>query len=162
MGKKNEKTNVMRLLDGARIEYIPHEYDPSVTDGVTIASTLGEDEEKVFKTLVTEAPGGLHFVFVIPVGSTLDLKAAAKAAGVKSISMIKQKELLPLTGYVHGGCSPVGMKKQFPTFVHETAQEHDHIFVSAGKVGLQVELTPADLQAVVGFKYADVVKADAE
>jgi Cys-tRNA(Pro)/Cys-tRNA(Cys) deacylase len=101
-------------------------------------------------------------VFVVPVKAELDLKKAAQAAGEKAIAMIKQKDLLPLTGYVHGGCSPVGMKKQFPTFVHETAQEHDHIFVSAGKVGFQVELTPADLQSVVGYKYADVVKADAE
>jgi Cys-tRNA(Pro)/Cys-tRNA(Cys) deacylase len=142
MGKKNEKTNVMRLLDGARIEYVPHEYDPAVTDGVTIASQLGEDEEKVFKTLVTEAPGGLHFVFVIPVGSTLDLKAAAKTAGVKSISMIKQKELLPLTGYVHGGCSPVGMKKPFPTFIDNSAEDKDTICVSAGRLGHQIELSP--------------------
>ena len=157
MGKKNEKTNVMRLLDAARIEYVPHEYDPSVTDGVTIASTLGEDEEKVFKTPVTEAPGGLHFVFVIPVGSTLDLKAAAKAAGVKSISMIKQKELLPLTGYVHGGCSPVGMKKPFPTFIDRSAEEKETICVSAGRLGHQIELPPRALSEYTGARFAALI-----
>ena len=154
MAKKNEKTNVMRLLDAAKIEYIPHEYDPSVTDGVTIASLLGEDEAKVFKTLVTEAPGGAHFVFVIPVAETLDLKAAARAAGVKSISMIKQKELLPLTGYVHGGCSPVGMKKPYPTFFDSSAKALDAFCVSAGKVGHQVELSPASLAEYIGATFA--------
>ena len=156
MAKKTEKTNVMRLLDAAKIEYIPHEYDPSVTDGVTIANILGESEEKVFKTLVTEAPGGLHFVFVIPVGSTLDLKAAAKAAGVKSVSMIRQKELLPLTGYIHGGCSPVGMKKPFPTFFDVSAEGLGTFCVSAGKVGYQIETSPSALAARVGAKFAEL------
>ncbi|MBQ7671267.1 MAG: Cys-tRNA(Pro) deacylase [Clostridia bacterium] len=152
--EKTEKTNVMRLLDAAKIDYIPHEYDPSVTDGVTIAKILGENEEKVFKTLVTEAPGGLHFVFVIPVAETLDLKAAARAAGVKSISMIKQKELLPLTGYIHGGCSPVGMKKPFPTFFDVSAEGREAFCVSAGKVGCQIETSPLALAAFVGAKFA--------
>ena len=154
--EKTEKTNVMRLLDAAKIEYIPHEYDQTVTDGVTIAKILGENEEKVFKTLVTEAPGGLHFVFVIPVGATLDLKAAAKAAGVKSVSMIKQKELLPLTGYIHGGCSPVGMKKPFPTFFDASAKGLGTFCVSAGKVGCQIETSPSALAGYVGAKFAEL------
>ena len=161
--KKDDKTNVMRVLDSKKIEYKSHSYEPDATmTGEEIAAILGEDADKVFKTLVTQAKSGAYYVFVVPVRAELDLKKAAQAAGEKAIAMIKQKDLLPLTGYVHGGCSPVGMKKQFPTFVHETAQALDHIFVSAGKVGFQVELTPADLQSVVGFKYADVVKTDAE
>ena len=160
--KKEDKTNVCRVLDGKKIPYETHAYEPDATmTGEQIAGILGEDTSKVFKTLVTQAKSGAYYVFVVPVKAELDIKKAAQAAGEKAIAMIKQKDLLPLTGYVHGGCSPVGMKKQFPTFVHETANEYDHIFVSAGKVGFQVEVVPADLQSVVGFKYADVVKADA-
>ena len=157
--KNNDKTNVMRVLDSKKIDYKSHSYTPDATmTGEEIAAILGEDADKVFKTLVTQAKSGAYYVFVVPVREELDLKKAAEAAGEKAISMIKQKDLLPLTGYVHGGCSPVGMKKQFPTFVHETPQGYEHIFVSAGKVGFQVELTPSDLQSVVAFKYADVVK----
>ncbi len=156
MAKRIEKTNVMRELDCARVEYVPHEYDSAVTEGTAVASLLGEGEGRVFKTLVTEAPGGAHFVFVIPVAKTLDLKAAARAAGVKSVSMIKQKELLPLTGYIHGGCSPVGMKKAFPTFIDSSAEGLDRFFVSAGKVGRQIEVSPADLSALIGAKFADL------
>ena len=154
MGKKVEKTNVMRVLDSAHVEYTAHEYDNTVTEGTSVAALLGQDEARVFKTLVTEAPGGLHFVFVIPVAKTLDLKAAARAAGVKSVSMIKQKELLPLTGYIHGGCSPVGMKKPFPTFIDSSAEALDKFCVSAGRVGRQVELSPSDLAGLVGAKFA--------
>ena len=156
MGKKIEKTNVMRALDTARIEYTAHEYDNTVTEGTTVAALLGQDEAKVFKTLVTEAPGGLHFVFVIPVAETLDLKAAARAAGVKSVSMIKQKELLPLTGYIHGGCSPVGMKKPFPTFIDSSAKTLDAFCVSAGRVGRQVELSPMSLAELISADFADL------
>ena len=156
MGKKIEKTNVMRALDTARIDYTAHEYDNTVTEGTTVAALLGQDEAKVFKTLVTEAPGGLHFVFVIPVAKTLDLKAAARAAGVKSVSMIKQKELLPLTGYIHGGCSPVGMKKPFPTFIDSSAEGLDSFCVSAGKVGRQVELSPTSLAELISADFADL------
>ena len=117
---------------------------------------LGQDERRVFKTLVTEAPGGLHYVFVIPVAETLDLKAAARAAGVKSVSMIKQKELLPLTGYVHGGCSPVGMKKPYPTYIDRSAEGLDTFCVSAGKVGYQIELAPASLAELIGASFADL------
>lgn len=157
--KNAEKTNVMRVLDGKKISYESHAYEPDATmSGEEIAALLGEDASKVFKTLVTQGKTGQYYVFVVPVQGELDLKKAAKVAGEKSIEMIKQKELLPLTGYVHGGCSPVGMKKAFPTYVHESAQELDQIFVSAGKVGFQVELAPADLVKVVGrCQYADLV-----
>ena len=159
--KNNDKTNVMRVLDSKKIEYKSHSYEPDATmTGEEIAALLGEDADKVFKTLVTQAKSGAYYVFVIPVKAELDLKKAAKAAGEKAIAMIKQKDLLPLTGYVHGGCSPVGMKKQFPTFVHETARDLDRIFVSAGKVGFQVELSPKDLESVVRLTYADIVEGD--
>ena len=156
--KKEEKTNVMRVLDGKKIPYESHTYKPDATmTGEEIAAILGEDSEKVFKTLVTQGKSGAYYVFVVPVKEELDLKKAAKACGEKSVNMIKQKELLPLTGYVHGGCSPIGMKKQFPTFIHETAAGFDKVFVSAGKVGYQIELAPADLLSVSGCKIADIV-----
>ncbi len=156
--KKDEKTNVMRVLDGKKIPYTGHSYEPDATmSGEEIAAILGEAPEKVFKTLVTQGKSSAYYVFVVPVREELDLKKAAKAAGEKAIAMIKQKELLPLTGYVHGGCSPIGMKKPFPTFIHETATGLDKIFVSAGRVGFQIELAPADLIAVGGCKSADLV-----
>ena len=156
--KKEEKTNVMRVLDGKKISYESHSYEPDATmSGEEIAGILGEDPEKVFKTLVTQGKSGAYYVFVVPVRAELDLKKAAKASGEKSVSMIKQKELLPLTGYVHGGCSPKGMKKQFPTFIHVTAAGFDKVFVSAGKVGFQIELAPSDLIGTVGCKVADIV-----
>ena len=139
--KKEEKTNVMRILDGKKLPYESHSYEPDATmTGEEIAGILGENPEKVFKTLVTQGKSGSYYVFVVPVKEELDLKKAAKVSGEKAIGMIKQKELLPLTGYVHGGCSPIGMKKQFPTFIHETAKTFDKIFVSAGKVGFQIEI----------------------
>ena len=156
--KKEEKTNVMRVLDGKKIPYESHTYKPDATmTGEEIAAILGEDSEKVFKTLVTRGKSGAYYVFVVPVKEELDLKKAAKACGEKSVNMIKQKELLPLTGYVHGGCSPIGMKKQFPTFIHETAVGFDKLFVSAGKVGYQIELAPGDLITVAGCRLADIV-----
>lgn len=151
-----EKTNVMRLLDAAGIFYTPHQYSDIVTDGVTVAALVGKSTDETFKTLVTVSNTGEHFVFVIPVRATLNLKKAAKAACVKSIEMIKQKELLPLTGYVHGGCSPIGMKKQFTTFIDETAILFDTITLSAGKVGFQIELLPDKLLQYVGATYADL------
>ena len=156
--KKEEKTNVCRVLDSKKIAYNLHTYeaDPTLT-GEQIAGILGEPAEKVFKTLVTVGKTGQHYVFVVPVTEELNLKKAAKAAGEKSIEMIKQKELLPLTGYVHGGCSPIGMKKSFPTFIHETALQFDKMFVSAGKVGYQIEVAPNDLFTVVGCKSADII-----
>lgn len=156
--KAKDKTNVMRVLDSKKIEYIAHAYeaDPTLT-GAQIAGILGEDTSKVFKTLVTQGKTNTYYVFVVPVESELDLKKAAKAAGEKSIAMIKQKDLLPLTGYVHGGCSPIGMKKQFKTFVHETAPTFEKIYVSAGKVGMQIELNPDDLMKVVNCISADII-----
>ncbi len=156
--KKEEKTNVMRVLDGKKTAYNSHSYEPDPTmSGVEIAGILGEDPAKVFKTLVTQGKSGAYYVFVVPVGEELDLKKAAKAAGEKSIAMIKQKELLPLTGYVHGGCSPIGMKKQFPTYIHESVTGLDRVFVSAGRVGFQIELAPSDLIAVAGCVTADII-----
>ncbi len=156
--KNKEKTNVMRVLDAKKITYESHSYeaDPSLS-GEQIAGILGESTECVFKTLVTRGKSGAYYVFVVPVESELDLKKAAQAAKEKSIAMIKQKELLPLTGYVHGGCSPIGMKKKFPTFIHETAKELNKIYVSAGKVGFQIELSPSDLIDVAECEPVDII-----
>ncbi len=154
---KEEKTNVMRVLDKKKISYRSHSYEPDATmSGEEIAELLGEDADKVFKTLVTQGKSGAYYVFVIPVKEELNLKKSAKVSGEKAVSMIKQKELLPLTGYVHGGCSPIGMKKQFTTFIHETAENYDTICVSAGKVGYQIELAPSDLKRAVACSMADV------
>ena len=156
--KSKDKTNVMRVLDSLKIEYKSHTYEPDPTKtGVEIAEILGEESDLVFKTLVTRGRSGGYYVFVIPVAEELDLKKAAAAAGEKSVAMIKQKELLPLTGYVHGGCSPIGMKKVFPTFVHRTAEEYDRMFLSAGKVGYQIELNPKDLAKAVKISFAELV-----
>lgn len=160
--KNNDKTNVMRVLDGKKIPYESHTYEPDPTlSGAQIAEILGENPDHVFKTLVTQGKSGGYYVFVVPVQAELALKKAAKAAGEKAVNMIKQKELLPLTGYVHGGCSPIGMKKQFPTFIHETAKQYDKIFVSAGKVGCQIELSPQDLITVVRCDFADIATEEA-
>ena len=157
MAKKDEKTNVMRVLEQKNIPYTPHAYDPEAgLDGVSVAQQLGQDLSAVFKTLVARGASGGLYVFDIPVEANLDLKKAAKAVGEKSIAMIHQKELLPLTGYVHGGCSPVGMKKQYPTVFDETAELFDTICVSAGKIGFQVEVNPADLIGLVGAETADL------
>lgn len=153
-----EKTNVMRVLDKMDVEYTPHEVEGSPTDGQKVAELLGADPCSVFKTLVTEANDRNHYVFVIPVCATLDLKKAARAASVKSVSMLKQKDLLPLTGYVHGGCSPIGMKKPFFTVLDETAQLSEKIFFSAGKIGFQVELSPFVLTEKFGAVFADVAQ----
>lgn len=157
--EKEEKTNVIRLLEGAGIPCTHHTLDlpkGQVPDGVTAARMVGRPPEQVFKTLVAEGPKGEHFVYVIPVAETLDLKKAARAAGVKSIAMLPQKKLLPLTGYVHGGCSPVGMSKSFPTFFAEEVILVDTLVCSAGKVGHQVEVRPDDLIAFVGGQIADL------
>ncbi len=159
--KNPEKTNVMRVLDAKKIAYMSHTYEPDATlSGEEIAQRLGEEPERVFKTLVTQGKSGQYYVFVIPVGSELNLKKAARAAGEKAVAMIPQKELLPLTGYVHGGCSPVGMKKPFPTFIDRTAEQYDRICVSAGKVGAQIELAPGDLTAVARCRAAELTGGD--
>lgn len=158
--KKDEKTNVMRVLEQHNIPYTAHFYPADgPIDGVSVAAVLGQDPEQVFKTLVTKAASGNYYVFDIPVAENLDLKKAAKAVGEKSIAMIPQKDLLPLTGYIHGGCSPVGMKKQFPTVFHETVEIIDTIMVSAGKIGCQVQCDPAELLALLNAATADVTVA---
>lgn len=160
--KKDEKTNVMRILDQKKVPYIPHFYEenegPEGTReyGVHVAQALGQDPKRAFKTLVAKGASGTYHVFDIPTTDSLDLKKAARAVGEKSIAMIHQKELLPLTGYVHGGCSPVGMKKQYPTVFDETAELFDAICVSAGKIGFQVELAPDALMELVGASTADL------
>ena len=159
--QKEEKTNVMRLLDQKKVPYTPHAYphgDGEAPDGVTVARSLGLDPDRVFKTLVTKGASGGYYVFDIPVAATLDLKKAARAVGEKSVAMLPSKELLPLTGYVHGGCSPVGMKKLFPTFFDASAEGRDTIVVSAGKIGAQVELSPAALAGLVRGRFAPVAK----
>ena len=157
MAREIEKTNVMRVLEQKNIPYTPHTYGPDAgLDGASVAKQLGQDPERVFKTLVARGASGGLYVFDIPVEDSLDLKKAAKAVGEKSVAMLPQKELLPLTGYVHGGCSPVGMKKQWPTVFHETAEIVDTICVSAGKIGFQVELSPAALMELVGASTADL------
>ena len=155
--KSNEKTNVCRVLDSKKISYKVHTYEPDSTlTGEQIAGILNENVSSVFKTLVTQGKSGTYYVFVVPVAQELDLKKAAKAAGEKSIDMIKQKELLPLTGYIHGGCSPIGMKKQFKTFIHESASDLGKIYVSAGRVGAQIEVSPSDLISVTRSTLADI------
>ena len=155
---KEEKTNVMRTLEQKKIPYTAFSYDPDgPIDGVSVAAETGLDAAGVFKTLVTKGASGAYYVFDIPVAENLDLKKAAKAVGEKSIAMLPQKELLPLTGYVHGGCSPVGMKKQFPTVFHETVNGLELIAVSAGKIGHQVQVKPGDLLNLLRAKTADVV-----
>ena len=142
-----EKTNVMRVLDQKKVPYTPHHYahPDGAVDGASVAALIDKDPASVCKTLVTQGASKKYYVFVIPVLKELDLKAAAKAVGEKSIELIKQAQLLPLTGYVHGGCSPVGMKKQFPTVFDQSVEGLDAITVSAGKIGAQVEVAPAEI-----------------
>ena len=158
--KKDEKTNVMRTLEQKKIPYTAHTYpheDGIAVDGVMVANMLGQDPGAVFKTLVTKGASGGYYVFDIPVAENLDLKKAAKAVDEKSIAMLPSKELLALTGYVHGGCSPVGMKKLFPTVFHESCTALTTMMVSAGKIGYQVEVKSDDLIALVNAKTADVI-----
>lgn len=159
-GGKNDKTNVMRLLDASGTAYRAHFYDSADgrIDGVSVAGKTGLPVESVFKTLVTVGAGGGLYVFVIPVAQELDLKKAAKAAGEKSIAMIAAKDLLKNTGYIHGGCSPLGMKKPFPTFIHESAGALQTMACSAGKIGAQIELAPNDLLGLCRAQYADLIK----
>lgn len=151
-----DKTNAMRMLEKHGVQYIAHEYDAELTDGVSVAAAVNIDKDRVFKTLVTFAPTRRYYVFMIPVGETLDLKKAARSVGEKSIEMLKQKDLLSLTGYVHGGCSPIGMKKQFAVTIDETAQLYDSIAFSGGKRGLQVEVNTSKFNEKFGFAYCDL------
>ena len=157
---KEEKTNVMRTLEQKKIAYTAKTYphgEGDAIDGVSVARAVGLEPEMVFKTLVCKGASGGYYVFDIPVAENLDLKKAARAVGEKSVAMLPQKELLPLTGYVHGGCSPVGMKKQFPTVFHETAESLSQVAVSAGKIGYRVVCDPKDLMALLRAAAADII-----
>ncbi len=154
------KTNVMRILDAHKISYMHYEYDATIaTDGAAIAASLGQNPNRVFKTLVTVARSNKYYVFMVPVCAELNLKAAATVVGEKSIDMLKQRDLLPLTGYVHGGCSPIGMKKQFVTVADSSAQNFDTIIFSAGRVGFQVDVSPSDLSRMIPLKFAEICHA---
>ena len=152
-----DKTNVMRVLDQKKVHYIPHCIgDNSKMSATEIADALGKPADDVFKTLVTVGKSGTNYVFVVPINRELDLKKAAKAVGEKSIEMLKSRELLPLTGYIHGGCSPIGMKKFFKTTVDESAKDKAAICFSAGKIGYQVEIAPGDIGKVIRFQFWDI------
>ena len=157
----SEKTNVMRKLTQLKLPFKEHYYE-GVVSGSDVADAMGENHEKVFKTLVTVGRSGEHYVFMVPAGNELDLKKAARAVGEKSIEMIKNRELLPLTGYIHGGCSPIGMKKQFVTVLDESAVGLDTIFFSGGKLGLQIEMSPSEFKKAVDYKLFDVCKRSGE
>ena len=161
--KKEEKTNVMRVLEQKKVPYQGHTYPhdgETAPDGVSVARSLGQDPACVFKTLVTRGASGGYYVFDIPVAATLDLKKAAKAVGEKSVAMLPSRELLPLTGYVHGGCSPVGMKKQYVTVFDESALRQQKIYVSAGRIGLQVCCAPAALIRAARASTAPLTRAE--
>lgn len=152
-----EKTNVMRMLDKHKITYKHYTYaNTDAISGIEVAAVLHQNPEQVFKTLVTTGKSGQHYVFMIPVAKELNLKKAAKAVNEKAIEMLKSKDLLPLTGYIHGGCSPIGMKKFFTTIIDETTQNFDTIIFSAGKIGYQIELTHAELAKIIKFEFKDI------
>lgn len=158
--EKLEKTNAIRALDKAKLTYTVHTYenDGTAVDGVTVAQKTGLPVEKVYKTLVTVGHSREHYVFVIPVAAELDLKAAARSVGEKSVEMIHVADINKLTGYIRGGCSPIGMKKHFPTYIHHTAGQFDHIYVSAGQRGLQIRIAPGDLIREARAEVADVIR----
>lgn len=157
MAKNNEKTNVMRILDQKRVAYKSYCYvDTNAISGMDVASVLNENPSQVFKTLVTVGNSKNHYVFLIPVNKELNLKKAATAVGEKNVEMVKSKDLLALTGYIHGGCSPIGMKKQFKTVIDISANNYDNIIFSGGKIGYQVELTLEDLKKVISFTLASI------
>ena len=153
------KTNAVRILEAAGVRFAVYEYDPSdgKIDGMSVAAKIGREPEHVFKTLVTTGKTTGLNVFIIPADCELDLKKAALAAGDKHVEMVKSRELEPQTGYVHGGCSPVGMKKAFPTYIEETAQMLETMIVSAGRIGMQIELAPEDLLRVTRADFCDLV-----
>ena len=157
---KEAKTNAMRMLERAKVAYTSHEYpheEGQAVDGANVARLTGQDPARVFKTLVTQGADRNYYVFVVPVLAELDLKKAAKAAGIKSVAMIHVADINKVTGYIRGGCSPVGMKKQFPTVFHATAADLPTIMVSAGRIGRQVQCDPKDLLALLGAKTADII-----
>ena len=153
-----EKTNVMRILDQKKINYQSYSYvDTNAISGLEVAEVLNQDPNRVFKTLVTVSNTNNYFVFVIPVNKELDLKKAAKSVGIKSVSMLKQKDLLPLTGYVHGGCSPIGMKKSFLTTFDSSCEAFETIIFSAGKIGYQVEVKLSDIENIIKLQINDII-----
>ena len=152
-----EKTNVMRILDQKKIKYTPHYYDNTITNGLEVANTLNLDPNKVFKTLVTVGASKRNYVFVVPVNSELDLKKAASIVNEISIEMIKSKELLDLTGYIHGGCSPIGMKKPFRTVMNKSALDYEEVTFSAGRIGFQVEMSPLELKKLINISYDEII-----
>lgn len=157
MRKKEEKTNAMRVLDQKGIFYKIHSYvNTNAISGIDVANVLQENPNVVFKTLVTESKTGNYYVFLVPVNKELDLKKAAKTVGDKSISMLKQSKLLPLTGYIHGGCSPIGMKKLFKTVIDISANDYDKIIFSGGKIGYQIEISLMDLKKAISFELSDI------
>lgn len=152
-----EKTNVMRILDGKKINYKSYCYqETGAVSGTEVAAALGQNPKQVFKTLVTVGKSNANYVFVIPVEEELDLKKSASVVGEKKIEMLKSKDLLGLTGYIHGGCSPIGMKKFFRTTIHKTAADFDTIFFSGGKIGYQVEVSLDELKKIIRFELADL------
>ena len=157
MAKSIPKTNAMRILETLKVPYTMHTYDPGgEIDGVSVAEKLGQNKEQVFKTLVTKGRSGEHYVFVIPVAEELDLKAAAHSVSEKSVEMIHVKDIQKVTGYIRGGCSPLGMKKQFRTVIDESAKAQPTVIVSGGKIGFQMELTPEDLANSIGAAFAPI------
>lgn len=160
MAKKIQKTNAMRILDAKKIVYdmYTYEVDDNHIDGISVAQKLNQDEKMVFKTLVAQGSSKNYYVFVIPVAESLDMKKSAKAAGEKNMEMIHVKDINKVTGYIRGGCSPVGMKKLYPTFIHESAKDLEKIIVSGGKIGFQIELSPSDLKNIINFEYKDIIK----
>ncbi len=160
MGKEI-KTNAMRYLDQKKIPYQMTYYDAvAFTDGVSVARKLNQSEERTFKTLVTKGKGGKYYVFVLPVLRELDLKKGAKTVEEKNLEMLPVKDITAITGYVRGGCSPIGMKKQFPTVIDKTALKYDQIFISGGRLGAQITIAPNDLAVVIGAKFESVTKED--
>lgn len=153
------KTNAMRILDQKKINYKIHTYENAIS-GIEVADTLNEDYDKVFKTLVTVSNNKINYVFLVPVNRELDLKKAAKSVNEKSIEMLKSANLLPLTGYIHGGCSPIGMKKQFKTIIDISSSNKDKIFISGGKIGYQIEIELNDLRKAIDFELQDITKED--
>lgn len=160
--QKINKTNVARLLDAAKVAYelIPYEVDESDLSAVHVAAQLGEDVERVFKTIVLHGEKSGYFVCVVPGEHEIDLKKAARVSGNKKCELLPMKELLPVTGYIRGGCSPIGMKKHFPTYMHQSAESFDYIYVSAGQRGLQVKLAPGDLLREARAQYADLIASE--
>ena len=159
MSKKEVKTNAMRMLDRAKVSYTYEEYEcDDFTDGIQTADKLGYDHKLVYKTLVTTGKTGNHYVFVIPIEAEIDFKKAAKVVGEKSVEMLPVREITTVTGYVRGGCTAIGMKKAFPTTIQENAQTLDYIYVSGGKLGMQIRLAPLDLQKVAKAEFADVIR----